>query len=424
MSYSSVFRRICALVCVVLVSLACFAPVYAQTTTNPLLDLLKFVPNTAMALQSEISYLDFRALIESRSGAADIRSVADWLAADRDSDSFGLFMAALLGISAGDGDIVVSYNRAEEILAATGVDLFAIERELTFAAPPANTTLLSGAFDLGSIEAAFLAHDYVSQPQGDTTLLCSPNGCDDGLRIDLKKIDPANPFGGKLGRLEPIFLAPGYLFNSADSSVLSQSVGLYKSASKSGSLGVDNPDYVALADYLGVAGTLLQAYLLPASFVDTFDVGMLTRLTPEQRERVLKELAADFQPIAAYSLVGIAHSVSGAEQLVTVTLVYDQEADAQAAAEILPDRLRSYVSLVARRPLLDLIEDRGAAFDGATVVESGDRYLTVLTFRAPLEGDQQIDGRYVASGILFRLFSNAWLTRDTGWLVTTLPEVK
>jgi hypothetical protein len=396
-----------------------------DAANNPLLDMLRYVPNTPETLGAELGYLDFRALIAARSGAVNITSTQEWLTADQDTEEFGLFMAVLLGVNAGDADILQYIIQAEQTVALTGFDPFAVDRHLTFGAPPGNGTILSGQFDQAAMEQAFTALGYTVTKDDDTTLICSPNGCDDGYRQDLSKRDPVNVFGGNLGRMEPIFLAPGTLINSANNAVLAQSVSLYKQAQSAdtyATLGLaGNPDYFAAASYFSQQ-SLLQAYFLPAAYVDSPLTLIGDRLTAAQRAELLERLRRDFQPFPAYTLMGLAHIHAGEDQLVLVALVYEDRADAEVAASTLPARLEAYQSIRVRKPLLELIEERGGTFEGATVVEVGERYLTVLTIRAPIETNEKVDGRFLPSGLLFRSFTSFWMTRDLGWLVTQLPE--
>ena len=101
-----------------------------------------------------------------------------------------------------------------------GFDFTDIDRAITFGTPPSNGTVLVGSFDPSAIGAAYAARGYTSSAAGEHALLCPEAGCDTGLALDLASIDPRIPFGGRLGRSEPLAVAPSDLLSSADAATI------------------------------------------------------------------------------------------------------------------------------------------------------------------------------------------------------------
>ena len=186
------------------------------------------------------------------------------------------------------------------------------------------------------------------------------------------------------------------------------------------------PRYVAVAEALAGEGSLIQATLVPGTEL-LFDPAVIfgQGATPDQIRQRLDELAADFDPIPPASLLGIGDAATDSEQVVTLALAYPTLADAQAAAAVLPGRLDAMKSLRTGRPWKEILDERGVTAIEAGAVErgDGDGALALLTFRAPIAGpEDDPDTGLMASSMLYRLFVQMLLARDTGWLAPSLPS--
>src|SRR5690625_6249437 len=107
-----------------------------------------------------------------------------------------------------------------------GLDLFDIRQTLEFNEPPEQALVLLGEFDDEAVVAAFEARDYVVA--GDSPhLLCPAAGCDTGMVPDLRNRDPANVFGGDLGRRFPVLLSAAGIIGSPSEALLQESAAAH-----------------------------------------------------------------------------------------------------------------------------------------------------------------------------------------------------
>ncbi|MBE0690359.1 MAG: hypothetical protein IH587_09595, partial [Anaerolineae bacterium] len=188
--------------------LAIVLPAGAQDSAagdQPLLDMLALVPDSPEARASIVSYVDYRAVEAARSGAAQPESWADWQATRRaDADAYELWVAAFTGVNSGPNVLLTTLQEAEAWPAILGFDFFDVDRALEYGQPPSLAQILYGDFDAGAIVAAYEAASFSAETVGDLTLLCGSTGCENGMQINLNNRNPANPFGGMLGRQEPL----------------------------------------------------------------------------------------------------------------------------------------------------------------------------------------------------------------------------
>lgn len=392
------------------------AAAFHAAEPSPLAQLLAAVPDTPNARQM-IGYVDFRALVAARPGAAQPKSSQDFdprKAADHSDTALTHF--AYLGISVGNAAILQQYIHANDMLTATGIDFFTIERALEFGTPPQNGVILSGQFDPKQIGDAFSKRGFVKGDLNGLTTWCSADGCESGTKMSLTSREPADPFGGELGRKQPLVLADHYLFDAADYNVVQNMVSAYQK--KTPSL-ADATDYRAALDALSSKEPVLQALFI--------DPSMLTAASPNNAapavQTAVKKLIGSATPIPGYSLALFAHAADQTNQYALVALVFNSQADAQTAAGLISARIDQYTSLATRRPMRDLLKDRGATLDQPTVTESGGKGVLLLTFRAPIEpSTPDANGHYTASGLLFRLFVDMVYRRDTGWLAPSTGQ--
>ncbi len=423
--------RICVLLLLLLISLI-IVPIHAQEDDHPVLEMLAFVPLNVETLDTLVSYVDYRAVEQARPGAAQPASHAEWKALnDARDESLGLWMAASFGISSGSGEIIQAGVRfGDEWQDLLGMDFFDIDRELYFGDPPADVVVLQGEFDAQSIIEAFTARDFTADSLSDFTLLCGNEDCD-GLQMDFNNTNPANPFGGRLGRPEPLLISDTFIINANGGEALELIYGIQ--TGEASSLAT-HPNYLATVNALpkdGLlqpdTGILRQAYWIPATEF-LFDPAALlgASSTPEQARAALAELSEGFDSIPQFQLVMIADTAADTKQIVIVALVYDTEADAQIAADIIPTRLDNTESLAMRVPFNELLKSRNVeSVDGRVQVdEETGKALALITFRAPLATNEEGDVGFMSSSLVYRLFIDMIFRRDYLWLLPSLPEME
>jgi hypothetical protein len=391
----------------------------AQAEPSPLLRMLAFAPDTRDIRAGEVSYVDFQALVSSQRGAAQPKNYQEWLAIQsQKTPGAGRFMAALRGISVGSADLALQFARPEGMVKALGIDPFTIQRILSIGTPPSTALVLDGTFDPAAIGQALETKKYQKQPDlGSFALWCSVDGCDTGTKLNPAGREPGNPFGGNLGRKQPIAASTAQVFSSA-SYPLMQTMAK-ATGGRQASLAA-TPEYLSSAEAFMAAGTVLQVYFLnPKSTKDAFTlpVGAQAGALKE----FIEKAKAEFVPIPAYSLVTFAHVVNEDSELAMVALVYDSESDAKTAQDVILSRISKYQSLVTRRPLMELIKERQGTLETPQIYasQSTGKHVLVFTLSAPRQpGDATPDSNqvYPASGLLFRLLVNSAMRRDLGWL--------
>jgi hypothetical protein len=370
---------------------------YAQepvASDSPLLPLLAALPDIPQTRAGVLSFADYAALAATRPGAAQPASLAELLRLEAAGDpSFDLWLAAFQGLSSGPEFVSELFVGGPQYLPVVGFDFFAVRAGIAFGVPPAQGLVLAGDFDAAQITAAYAARDYVAQVRPRLTLLCSTAACDEGLRVDLARRDTGNPFGGRIGRAEPLALLPdsGLLLNAPNFAVLE---ALLPAALSGQDTLADQPDYAALAQVATASGTLIQMQF-------TADVGLAA--------------APAALALPPYGLLAIAQRLEADAQYADVLLSYTDEAGARAALSAITTRLETAATQDGR-PVLALFADREMTLTTA-VVPAGERFVAQLALRAPLPPDVPgSDGRLVASAAPFRLLIQMLQRRDLGWL--------
>jgi hypothetical protein len=383
-----------------------------------LIDALARVPAAAGALDSPISYVDYLAVAEARPGALVPTSLAELLALEESGDpAAARWFAASMGIASGPGDLLTELlSEGPSWPTSVGFDFADIDRAIAFGAPPANGTVLLGDFDPSAIEAAYAARGYTTSAAGDRSLLCSGNGCDAGLEIDLANRDTSVPFGGRLGRQEPLAISTAEILSSADMRTVEEMLAAIQG---NGPSLAGSPSFVALANAPDDDVMLIQATLLPGSLVvAVLDLAGMIGATPDEVKAILAEFEA-LAPLPPPSAVAIVDGATPTEQVVTLALAYPDDADAAVAAEVVAERLRSVRSIVRDAPLAELLDERGVTSVQSDVRPAGPDMdaAAIVELRAPLAGDEPTDsGRLAPSSALYRLFVDLVFTRDLLWL--------
>ena len=371
-----------------------------------------------------MSWIDYAALIDSREGAARPASFEALLALlDARDPTARLWMAALNGANSGSGRLLSSLLRgAAEWPRIVGFDFTDVRSELAFGQPPGDGVVLQGQFDPERIGAALSTRDFTSNDAGPFTLWCGSDGCDKGMELDVAGRDPDDPFGGELGRRQPLAVAEGTIISSAAIDTVDAMLATNLDGEPSLA---DDGSYAAVAAAIAGEGRLVQAMFVPGTHpLFYLPVILDERTSPDEIQERLDELGADFEPIPPTSLLGIGDAVTDAEQVVTLALAYPTLAEAQAAADVLPRRLDTMTSVRTARPWKEHLDELGVDRVDARAVErmDGEGALAMLTFRAPIAGPEADPdtGFVTMSSRLYRLFVQMIQGHDTAWLAASL----
>jgi hypothetical protein len=389
-----------------------------------LLGALGSVPVVEAASGELVSYLDVRAVEAARPGAARPTSMAELRdLLDAGDPAAERWMAAMMGVAAGSPELLSGlFAGGERWPELAGFDFFDIERMVTFGVPPGAGLILQGDFDPVAVGDAFSPRGFEGTPTGDHTVWCAAAGCEAGLRPDLANADPANPFGGRLGRPEPVAVSPGDLLTSPDIATVE---AMLAAAGGDSPRLADEPDIAAVAAALPPDALLVQAVLF--SGLAGVDPAMFALLSdsPEEATELLMRLDEILEPMPAWTRAAIVDGATATEQVVSIALAYATEEDAAVAAEVLPRRLAALPSLVRDVPLADLLAERGVTAVSGRAVPAGEgsSAAAVVELRAPIAGDEPDPdtGSLPRSSAVFRLLSDMVMTRDLLWLAPVLP---
>lgn len=395
------------------------------THTAALRGSLAHVPADALAPGTSVAWVDLRAVIAARPGAADPTTTVaftDALAADDAASA--AWRAALMGIASGPVDLLGTLLVAgTDWPAVVGFDPTQLDRLTGFGAPPANGIVAEGRFSPDAIGAALAARGFVAQAEGAFTRWCSPEGCAAGLAVDLAGREPADPFGGRLGRRQPLAVAPDVLLGSADDATVTAMIA---ATTGSASAFVHDPYVAAALAALDATadGRLLQAELVRGADVLADVATLLAPLAdPAAVAGTLADLAPGFVAIAPAALILVADGATADAQVVRIVLVLPSRADAEAAAAVVPARLRAMPSIVMEAPWADVLARAGVTDVAGRAVPADDGLgVAVIEIRAPLAGsapDAEAT-RPEPSSRLHGLFVRALRARDLAWLAPAL----
>jgi hypothetical protein len=388
------------------------------------LEALERVPDTAAARGTTISWLDQEALIAARPGAARPASSAHLEALlSSDDPAAQLTIAAVMGASSGDTEIVLGILSASRWPEKLGLDFTQIGQHLTFGLPPADGSVLMGTFDPEAVAGAFVERGYTASDSHGHTLLCGASGCENGTDVDLGSLDPDVPFGGRLGRSEPLAVSTSEILSSADLGTLTAM--LEASSGQAVSL-ADDPAYRAVATAADRDATLVQATLLPGGMLG-LDAMVFARFSdsPEEAGELVVALDEAFEEMPAADAIAILDAATPTEQVVTIALAFADQDDAAVAADVLPRRLETLPALSARVPVADLLAAEGLTGITSRLVAPRDGALAaaVVEIRAPLAGPEAAEGsqRPAPSSGLYRRFVGLIGRGDVLWLAPVLP---
>jgi hypothetical protein len=435
--------RFAILIACLLLVLASGAAAQSDAEESPLLDMLARVP--ALPANRAITLFTDFAAIETAYAPAD--RPADWAAFQawneaEDNAPEGspanlphlVWWTVLLRLSSGQS--MQSLGLGDETLTAVGFELFEIDQELTYGLPPQDTEQYAGDFSLNAVRAAHEARGYTQEARDDAELWCGADGCDNGMMVDPINRNPANPFGGDLGRSQPLLIDEDALISSPSIDMVEGHIAVMQGERRSLA---EAGEYQAAVNALTEGGVLVQALFLDGEMLlgmtgasPLEPLLMRGQVTAEQREAILRAYLEEYETLPQFSLLAMGDVVTETEQQGRLILIYGSREDAERAAEVLPARIEQYESLRFRRPLSEILAERCIEQVRYEVIEddAANRAALVITFPTPKAAPEEIilfnnitlDPSGVPQkafpGAVFRLFSEMVYAQDIGWLST------
>jgi hypothetical protein len=336
------------------------------------------------------------------------------------------------------GQAMQSFRSGGDTVAAIGFDLLEIDQELDYGSPPEDTRQLVGAFDLDSVRRALEERGYEQEAREGVELWCGEAGCEAAVAFNPEDRNPANPFGGDLGRAQPLLINDNVLISSPSAGMIEEHIEVAQGEQRS--LG-ETSEYQAAISAMTSDGVLLQALFVDGEtllrFTSTSPVmtamTMAPGITEEQVRAILERLIEDYETLPQFTLLGLADVVTETEQQARLILIYNSREDAERAAEVLPERIAAYESLMVRRSMTELLAERYVEDTRYEVVEAANRTALVVTFagrKGTPEEIAQFSEMLLDSsayppvafpGALFSMFSRMVYSVDLGWL-STVPR--
>ncbi len=303
---------------------------------------------------------------------------------------------------------------APEYESLLGFDFFDVGQAVEFGSPPPVGQVLIGDFDPDAIINAFSARNYSAESSGTGTLLCPENGCDTGFAIDLLNRNPANPFGGNIGRNELTFVSDRVFLNSPDLATLHSAIETYENPENS---------LAALAEVQAVGRILAEyPFVNIVTLTDPLQLGLADpaawlgqSVTPEQIEAFVNSLSAE--RIAPYSLMAMASTADAEGEYGLVLLTYGNSEDAESAASVIDTRLITMKSQRANVPYTEVYGDVGT-LEPARVIYDEASGLSTVVVRLAGESPANAggDAGEVQSDRPYLQFFQGFMMRDLPWL--------
>jgi hypothetical protein len=409
---------------------------------NPLLDALTIIPDTSASRTGELYYTDISAIQQAYPGATMPADLAAFEAADDAETPDDPFFAEQVwwrifrNISSGPQSmqmLAVASLQGEDVSGMIGFDLFQTTQLVGYGRPPENATVLYGDFDNDAIRAAYSDLGFAQADADDADLWCGPDGCESGTQVDPAGRLPSNPFGGNLGRKQPMVIGEGYLMSSA---VLPMVEAHIAAVNGEAPMLAEDDRYIAAAEAITQYGPVMQVTILDGEGVlqlqnqplvppsTMLDEDAVTTL----RERLTENLES-YEALPGYNLLIFADTASEDEQIALLGLVYEDLEDAERAAEIIPARLATATSFFIRDLWSEIFAERRLT-PTTTVYESGSgQAVMLLELRTPKATTEEIievttvsltgsDLELAAPGIAYRILFNALVQSDLSWLST------
>ena len=405
-------RRQAAAVAVALLAFTSIAGAQDTPEAEPsaFLQMLAHIPDTADIRASipVVSFADYHAALEARG----IAIPTDWAAMEAANPRLVLFSLPPAGPSNLLQYLMVGGAEYQTLL---GFEFFDIAQAAEIGTPPPFGYILHGEIDPVAVTAAYEARGYTVDTTPSGVLLCPPAGCDEGFRLNLSERNPANPFGGNLGRSELSFVAEDVLFNSPDDQLIAVMTATVSSDTPALA---DAPEFqaldAALAGYPFVSAVIA---VTPATLIDFDVINFATGDLLEQIETTMAE-----NPLPPYLLASFASASTTDAELGLALFVYPDAESATAAAAAIDARM----ALPSNRlpvPYAEVYGDVGT-LEAARVFtdEATGLSVVILQITSEIPAIEGEDGRPVMSHRPFQRIIQGIYARDALWLVADRPE--
>jgi hypothetical protein len=294
-----------------------------------------------------------------------------------------------------------------------GIHYFDIDQELLYGVPPSAGLILQGEFDTESIQNAFANRNY--QQVGDGDLWCLEGDCTSGTFVNLETRDTANPFGGHLGRNEPVVIRENWISGSTSPSQLS-----YDTSGKAFMTYPmsELPDIIDTVNAVYSLGTVLQVSMWEGMTLGSANNAPELLNNPDID---LSRFGIDdsLGEIGFYSMALFADVVTEDEQIAVIAFAFLPQS-AESSLEELVYRLETMSSISTGQRFSDLLEQRQATI--STEMYQGEMYtIGLLKFSTPKMTYDELtqpvsEVETTPPSMLYQFLQRMITMRDTLWM--------
>ncbi|MFP4323170.1 MAG: hypothetical protein ACLFTK_12015 [Anaerolineales bacterium] len=310
----------------------------------------------------------------------------------------------------------VQYENMEPLV---GFTLPQVGQMMTWGVPPSTATVYRGEFDEDAISEALRARDFDAEDREGFTFFSRG---EDG-EIDVSQREPADPFGGDLGRSARVAVYDDLLVYSPVSALLRT----ITTAQANDAALADVPGWETLARALYAKDSdVLRAWLFPP--LTTLDLAVpattVISVTGEPESPFLDSVdLSGWGALPPPRIAALADREENGEHVHLIAAVYADAATAQLAADELAARLPTFETVPGD------FESVNVRFDDPLVVEGDGAYVAVAALRYPSQYgviDEETD-MPARPGIIFHRWIQSVLQRTFIILATDtdlieLPE--
>lgn len=379
---------------------------HLEDTENIFLELLQTVPDI-LENRNEVYFADRRAIESAYPNTQMPATFADFDALDQ-PQWIGWFKA-VFRLYVPTGMYMRQMATMPDVI---GIDYFDTEQELMYGTPPNQGLILRGYFEADPIEIAFANRDY---EQVSDHLWCLDGDCTTGSNIDLANVDTSNPFGGHLGRSQPVVIHENWIASSTSTAQLGY---LPTGAQLPPSNLAEHPDIFDAVTAINSLGVLIQASIWEGSTVGYYN--NFSSLVGNTDIDLTHLGLDDLDGIAPYTLAVFGDIATEDEQVAVVALTFNSTADAEQSLQEITHRLETQSSIITGQSFKDLIEQRLATV--STQVIEGDTYsVGLVMFSAPKATFEQLIDEpapyeWTSPSMLYSLLLSMITRRDLIWM--------
>lgn len=382
------------------------APTVAQDTVdNPLLRMLRFVPDTPEN-REYVTYGDAAAWYSSWD-VPRIDSIAEIDGLERDPRAYWLNI--LPRQTTPPDALGLQFMMLDEMRGAYGFDLFNVDRYLQAGLPPDLVSVIEYSFPDSQIVDALIASGYSVETLNDEAALYSIL---DDYQLDVS-MEMVKTRVGQLGNLNRIALLEGQMVIAKATANVTNAFAAHEGDIPSLA---DDPGYIAATSALLDSALGDMGELVGVIWVDGLQLADPLAYaefgaSQEVVDQIREELITADSALPPYDLVafGTRHS-PGATHLI-LAVVFPVDTDAKAAANVLAERMENYTSLVTNQPMTDRWD-----LEMATGTKVNGLPVALVSMRVD-DPAPTPDGQELPNAAVFTWSQMVW-SRDTLFLAT------